>query len=323
MEIIGYILVAVLSLFVVIKSAGLLIKSISVYAKKAGISEYIIGFLVVSIGTTLPDISTAIFASMIHQGQLILGDVVGANLLDMTIVIGLMAVIAKRIDIHEKIMNKTILIVIAMVSLPLILGLDGKFSRTDGVILMIAFGLYILRLVRKEKETGHIKNSVLWKNIWKEMFVFLGSLVALLLSARWLVVSTIEISKIWHIPIYFMGLIFIAIGTTTPEISVGIKSALSGKTSIAFGDVLGAIVVNSSFVIGLTAILSPFTFPKSSVLISAFFMILAVIIGVLLLRKGHLTRKMGILLLSIYFVFILTSIFSDKLAMFIVHLLFI
>ena len=309
MEFILPIITAVLSMVVIMKSASYAITAIIDYAKRTGISEYLIGFLVVSIGTTLPDLSAGVFASLSGQGALVLGDVIGSNILDVTIVLGIAALIAKKVKVHGRIVNNAMITTLVMVVLPLVLGIDGVISRIDGMLLLTAFCVYVFRLFKKEGEIGHIKENVKWKNIWKDMFIFVGSLLALLLSARWLVISTLRLSALFKIPVFVMGLVFVAIGNTTPELMVQIKSVLSGHTSIGFGNILGAVVANSSLVIGISSLINPIVFNKNEFIIPAFFMVTAVYIGILFIKKKEVTWQEGIALFLIYLTFLASEIF--------------
>tara|TARA_Y100000310_G_scaffold83483_1_gene80161 strand:- start:6766 stop:7653 length:888 start_codon:yes stop_codon:yes gene_type:complete len=291
------------------KSASYAINAIIDYAKKTGISEYLIGFLVVSIGTTLPDLSAGIFASLSGQGALILGDVIGSNILDVTVVLGIAAVIAKKVKVHGKIVDRTMFTTLFMVLLPLLLGLDGIISRLDGMILLTAFLVYLSRLLKREGELGKVKKDVKWKNIWKDMFVFVGSLIALLLSARWLVISTLRLSYIFNIPVFVMGLVFVAFGNTTPELMVQIKAVMSGHTSMGFGNILGAVVANSTLVVGISSIINPIIFDKKAFMIPALFAVTAVYIGILFIKKKEVTWQEGIALFLIYATFLASEIF--------------
>ncbi len=309
MEFVFPLITAVLSILVIMKSASYAINAIIDYAKKTGISEYLIGFLVVSIGTTLPDLSAGIFASLSGQGALILGDVIGSNILDVTVVLGIAAVIAKKVKVHGKIVDRTMFTTLFMVLLPLLLGLDGIISRLDGMILLTAFLVYLSRLLKREGELGKVKKDVKWKNIWKDMFVFVGSLIALLLSARWLVISTLRLSYIFNIPVFVMGLVFVAFGNTTPELMVQIKAVMSGHTSMGFGNILGAVVANSTLVVGISSIINPIIFDKKAFMIPALFAVTAVYIGILFIKKKEVTWQEGIALFLIYATFLASEIF--------------
>ena len=103
---------AIISLVLIMFSASYIITAVTHYAKKLGISEYLIGFVVVSIGTSIPELTTAFVASFRNAGALVLGAVIGANIIDVTIVLGMTAIVGKKIFIHGKVLTKTVLTVL-------------------------------------------------------------------------------------------------------------------------------------------------------------------------------------------------------------------
>ena len=288
-------------------SAGYIITALSDYAHKTGVSDYLIGFLVVSIGTSLPELTTAFVASFTNGGNLLLGDVLGANIIDVTVVLGLTAIVGKKIFVHGKILDKTIFTVMIMALLPLVLGIDGNLNRFDGIILVGAFLMYIYSLLRKEGEFGTLKKELKWKDIWQDMAIVSLSIIALLLSTNWLLISAKQIAVLLDAPQFVIGLLLIAVGTTIPEITVELRSILRGAQGIAFGDILGSVVVNSSLVLGVAALLNPIEFEVSSFVNSAFFMVTSVYIALLFIKKKTITWQEGIGVLLLYITFLVTE----------------
>ena len=301
-------LTLIVSLIVVIKSADYAVQSISSYARTVGISDYLIGFLIVSVGTSLPELSTAITASLAKAGTLVVGDVFGANIIDITVVLGLMAIVGRKIKLKSNIAGDTFFVTIAVAMLPLLLGVDGVLGRFDGFVLIVAFVLYIIRLWNKEGKLGRIKKDVPFAKIYKDMLVFGISVPVLLLSANYLVGSAIKLAQAFNVSPILIGITVIAIGTTTPELSVEIKSVLKGHKDVGFGDLIGSVMVNSSLVLGLAAIINPITFQLKLFLPAASFMITSLFIGLLFLKNKHNTWQEGIGLLLLYATFILTEV---------------
>ena len=301
---------AIISLVLIMFSASYIITAVTHYAKKLGISEYLIGFVVVSIGTSIPELTTAFVASFRNAGALVLGDVIGANIIDVTIVLGMTAIVGKKIFIHGKVLTKTVLTVLFMTMLPLLLGIDGTLSRIDGVILIAPFLLYIYSLLRKEGHFGHIKKDVAWKDIWKDMLVITCSLIVLLISANLLIGSARYIGHNLGLPEIMLGLVLVAVGTTIPELTVEIESILRGSSGIAFGDILGSVVCNSSLVLGTAAILRPIVIVNKTLFRnSALFMVMAVYIALIYIKKKQINWQEGIGLLLVYATFLITEVF--------------
>jgi len=303
-----FFIVAVLCIFVIMKSAGFAITAIASYARKTGLSEYLVGFLIVSVGTSLPELSTAFFASTAGHGGLILGDIIGANIIDVTLVLGISAIIAKKIKTEGKIINKTLLTVFGIAILPIILGVDGTLSRLDGILMIIAFLFYVGNMLWSEGKLGKIKKNVAWKDIWQDMVVFLGCLIALLLAARWLVMSSVFIAQDLGVPVYIVGLVFVALGTTVPELTVQLKSIIKGLHGIAFGNILGSVIVNTSLILGFAAIVNPIKIELAGFLTAGLFMVLAVSVAIFFMERKEITWKHGIMLVSIYVVYLVAVI---------------
>lgn len=288
-------------------SAGYIISAVTDYAKKSGVSNYLIGFLVVSLGTSLPELTTAFVASFKNAGNLIIGNVIGANILDVTVVLGVTAIIGRKIFVHGKILDKTLFTVLGMAMLPLMLGADGKISAIEGWVLVTAFILYIFLLLKKEGQFGKLTKQLLWKDIWQDMAIISLSIVTLLLSSNWLIQSAIRIASILNVPQFSLGLVLVALATTVPELSVEIRSILRGATGIAFGDILGSVVVNSSLVIGIAAIINPINVEPSSFISAAFFMVTTVYIALLFIKKKEITWQEGVGVLMLYLTFLITE----------------
>ncbi len=303
-------MVVALCVFVIMKSAGFAITALSHYAKETGISQYIIGFLVISIGTSLPEFGTAVMSSLSGKGIITVGNVIGASIIDITVVLGLMAVIGKRIKLKGGLVRKSALPILIFLLLPLLLGLNGTLSRLDGVLLLGAYGLYIALLFKNEGGLGKIKKQVAWKDIWVDMVVFIGCILALLLAARWMVTSSIIIATELNVPFFFVGLFLISIGTTIPELVVQVKSIKSGSEGLGFGNTFGSIITNMILILGIAALINPITFNASTFIIPAMFLIMSVFIGIVFLRTEEITWQEGIGLLLIYVTFIVTQVFS-------------
>ena len=306
------IIYAFISLVLIMFSAGYIISAITDYAKKLGISNYLIGFLVVSVGTSIPELSTAFVAAFKNAGNMVLGNVIGANIIDVTLVLGLTAIVGKKLFVHGKVLTDTLLTVMVVSILPLVLGFDGQLSRIDGIILIGAFFAYMLNLLRKEGQMGHIKKDVKWGNIWKDMVVITISLITLLISSNLLISSARVVGRTMGIPDIILGLVLVAVGTTIPELTVELQSVFRGVSGIAFGDILGSVVCNSSLVLGLSAVINPITIAVANRSIfrdSAMFMVTSVYIALLFIKKKQITWTEGIGLLMVYATFLVTVFF--------------
>lgn len=298
-----YLIIIGASLFIVAKSADLLVYGISDYAKKLGISDYLVGFIIVSVGTALPELIASITAAAVKQGDIVFGTILGSNVFKIPL-LGVVILIGRKIKIKTNDLGNAPIITFFLAILPLFLIVDGILSRSDGIILLTAFLIYIARLWHGEGQLGKMKKNVELKNIYKDGIIFMGALAALLLSARWLVFSSINISEILNISPYIIGLVVIGIGASMPELMVQLRSVLKRKHELAFGNVLGSIVANSSLVLGLTSLVSPFSISIKTLILTIIFMLGGILYVLILMGKEEVNWRHGILLITVYIVFL-------------------
>ena len=306
-QLLQLIIIAILSMLIIMKSAGYMIFAISDYARKSGLSDYLLGFVIVALCTSLPEISTAIFASLAKKGSLILGDVIGANIIDTTIVLGLVAILGKKLKVGGKKITSVIAIPLAL----LIVGFDGTLSRIDGAFLIAIFIVYLVILIMQETSKSKLVQDIKFKKIWKDIAIFGFSLAALLLAARWMVFSALQISQMFNIPPFVLGLFVIALGTTIPELTVELKSILAGAKNLAFGDIFGSFITNICLVLGIAALINPIVFDRFTFFSSFGFMILAIFASVFFMNRKHITWKEGVYLLIIYVLFIISQVWIN------------
>ena len=301
-----HIIVGLTSLIVLAKSADLIVFSISDYAKKLGISDYLIGFIVVSIGTALPELVAGITGAVIGQGSIVFGTVFGSNFCKIPL-IGLLLLVGKKIRIKGNAVGVAPIITFMMALLPLILLYDQTLSRLDGAFLVVAFLLYILKLWHGEGQMGKMQKSIPFSKLWKDFVIFGSSLGALLLAGRWLVFSSLQVAQLLSISPYIIGLLVIGIGASAPELTVQMFSILKHRQGLAFGNILGSVVANSTMVLGIVALIKPISIQFSLLLVTVSFFMLGLLYVLVMLLKKELTWKHGVLMISIYLLFLLVQ----------------
>jgi cation:H+ antiporter len=299
--------VILLSLIIVIKSSGLLVYGISDYAKKLGISDYITGFIVVSIGTALPELIAAVTGAALGQGKLVFGTIFGSNIFKIPLLGGLLLIV-KKIKTRNDVGGAAPITTLFIALLPFLLVIDRRLGRIDGVILLLAFLFYIFKLWKGEGEMGKLKKNVKLASIWKDGLIFIGSLVALLLSARWLVFSSISISSQLRISPYLIGLLIIGVGASLPELMVQYRSIRKHHQNMATGNVLGSIVTNSTFVLGVAALIAPFNISIETLILTFIFMMVGLLYTLIVMLKDKVTWKHGLVMVSIYVLFLIFEV---------------
>lgn len=299
--------IGISSLFLIIKSSDYVVLGISKFAKKLGISDYLIGFLVIGIGTSLPELVASITGALKGEAGLVFGTILGSNLSNLTLIFGTTIVISRILKVKKNEMSwwiffKTLFFAI----IPFILIYDSVLSRIDGLIMVGLYLVYSSDLW--QSESYKMKSDVKIKFLWYDSLIFLGALVALLLSAQWLVLSAIQISTMVGISTFVMGLTIIAIGTSLPELLVSLNSVKQKHGDLAFGNLFGSIINNSVLVLGIVAIISPIKIVFKDISFASIFVIFSLVLVMLFMRMKEIKRWQGFLLLAIYILFVLIEL---------------
>ncbi|MBN2422928.1 sodium:calcium antiporter [Candidatus Woesearchaeota archaeon] len=298
------------TVLVIVKCADFILKAAANIAKELGISEYFIGFGIIAFGTSLPEIATAIFGSIAQKGSLIFGDLIGASILDMTLVLGIMAVAGGNILIEAKmfrVFDQALFMSLGITLLPLFLGLDGKITRIDGIFLLIAYLIYLIVLIKREEKFKHHKHIVK-KEFLKNIIILVVSLPILLLCAKFLVSIVTKIGVYLQISDFIMGLTILAFATTFPELTLEFRSILKGRRNIGFGDVLGSLISNVSLILGIAALINPFELRLESFITANLFLVLSTFVALLFFQKKSVTWKEGLALILIYITFVISEV---------------
>jgi len=305
------ILTFVISLLAIAISANKIIKAATNLAKQYGISTYFIGFTIIAVGTSLPEMVTGVFASLADEGNLVLGNVLGANLLNATVVIGLAAIIGRKVHISGhlfKTFDETLLMSLGMLIVPFLVGMDGVLSRGDGILLIIVFIFYISRLYASVTAESHRKN-LNFAHLMKDIAYLVIAIPVLLLGAHYFVVAATDLALGWGIPIFIVGLTIVSLGTTLPEMAVQVTAVVKHKGGVGFGDSIGSILCNITLVLGIASIIRPIVFEPATFLTAASFMFMATFVALLFLHRRAITWKEGLALILIYATFLVSEVF--------------
>ncbi len=226
-------LIFAMSIFIMIASSDYLVGSIQDYSEKTRIPHFLVGFVIISLATTVPDISAGIFAALEDAGELIIGDTFSQVFIDITILIGITAIFAKRVSLKEGHLDwKNIFLIFGFLMFPLFFGLDGTFSRWEGATMLGLFLVYMLFNTWKEIRLAHVVKDIAFKKIWEDILVFGLAFATIMMSARWMVISAKEIAHVFSISPFIVGLILLGFCNALPEITFTIKTVRRGITDM-------------------------------------------------------------------------------------------
>lgn len=278
------------------------------------VTEFVLAFILMTFATTLPELIVGITAGIKDVSIISLGNIIGSNLVNLTFILGLVAVVSKGLKVESKIAKKDTWIVFFISLLPLFFILDKTLSRIEGVVLLIVFGWHIWYLLKQKDSfkhrVHHITHDITsFEKLAKTASYFVLAIVVLIFSAWGLIEVAKLIAVELYIPIALVSLILVAVGTSLPEIIFGIKSAVLKHEGMCLGNLIGSVVVNSTFILGITAIINPIRLENFSViLIGAIFMIVAIFLANIFLSSGRkISVKEGWILIGFYVLFLVAE----------------
>ncbi|MCK4589883.1 MAG: sodium:calcium antiporter [Nanoarchaeota archaeon] len=302
--------VILVSLFIILKAADLVVYGVSGYAKKLGLSNYLAGLVIVSVAASMPEVISSLSGLFAGHEEMMIGAILGNNMVHMALLIGILALVGKNMKIESPVLEKSKFLMWVLLLLPIALFLDGKLGRIDGLVLILCYGIYMGFLWHREKKIGKLKEKVHFKDIWRYSLIFLGSLLAMLMAGRWLVIGAINIAEMSRIPTFFIALTIIGVGSAIDDFAIGIRSVLQGKQEIGIGDALGSILNELVLFFGIVALIRPIEMSIKTTWSSFLFLGISISLVVLFLRRKRITWKDGLLMIGIYAAFIAVEVWK-------------
>jgi cation:H+ antiporter len=304
-EILLYVLLLALGFVLLSKGADVFVDGSASVATKAGIPQLVIGLTIVAMGTSAPEAAVSISSSIAGSAEIAVGNVVGSNILNVLIILGLSATIVP-LAVRKISLILDIPMVLFATVLLFVLGLFGSINFIGGIILLLIFIGYMAILfinAKKPKKPGEleeedapIKVMPVWKSI---IFIVLG-LGMIVLGSDVTVDSATALARIFGVSERFIALTIVALGTSLPELFTSVNAAIKGNADIAVGNVLGSCIFNILFILGLTSLIIPVPF-ESKFLIDTIVAFVAVLLILLFsLKSKKLARWAGIVMLVAY-----------------------
>jgi len=304
------ILLFIISIPIIIKSSDIFIEGTSKLAKMLGVSDFIIGITIVALGTSLPELASDSYASYINHGNVAAGDIIGSNITNIALILGLTCVIKPLTLKHAEIYSGRIHLLILALASSYIIALNG-IGRIGGMVFIAAYLLYLRHSINVYKELGveSIGKDGLAKNILE---VALG-LAGILIGSRLLVNSIIGLSAAFGVSEYLLALLLMSFGTSLPELFVSVTAARKGYMTMALGNIVGSDVANMLWVFGVAAVIRPINVAPELIFVQVLFMLLLSVLLIAFKRSGYvIDRKEGAVFLGIYAVFALVSVASGN-----------
>ncbi len=288
--------VFVLSLGVLIKSSDYFTRSAEKLGMAVGLPHFIVGVTIVAVGTSLPELASSIAAVAMGRSEIVAGNVVGSNITNIFLIIGLAGIVGRKIDIGYDLLRVDLPLLIASSFLLAILAYDGELTPAEGVISVAGLAVYL----------GYAMSSVENGEYRKERFgardaaILAGSAVLLYVGAEYTVRSVVEVSLRLGIGTEIVAATAVSLGTSLPELSVSILAARRGRADMAIGNVLGSNIFNAFGVTGLSSLIGAVKFPESITSFALPLMVAATLLYFFMTQDRQITRWEGGMLVIFY-----------------------
>ena len=313
MEMIFQLLLLILGFVFLVKGSDWFVDGAAGIATKFGIPQLIVGLTIVAMGTSAPEAAVSITAAMNGSADITIGNIVGSNILNVLIILGLSAVVFP-LTVDKDTIKFDIPVTIFATLLLIFLGKDGNITRIDGIILLIIFVTYLLILIRKAKKSQAQNTEIVSeenadekpKSMVMLLVMILGGLAMVILGSRFVVISASFIARIFGLSERFIGLTIVALGTSLPELFTSVVAASKKNCDIAIGNIIGSNLFNILFVVGLSSLIIPVPFANAFRIDSLIALVSVVALLLFCLSKKRLSRFAGAIFLiayAAYFVF--------------------
>ncbi|MBI4360347.1 sodium:calcium antiporter [Candidatus Micrarchaeota archaeon] len=291
----------VIGLVVLTKSAEIVIDKGAALAKFLRVSELAIGFLLVSIATTIPELVVSLIAASEGHTGLVVGNVLGSNITNLSLILGLAATVG--VVTSKKFQVRPLLPVLAaLVVIPLVLT-AVDFGRLAGLLLLAAYGVFAYVALQKKitYEDGPVVSS---QSVIRDASLLVLAGVALAIGAKLTVDSSVFIAEGLGLSKVFIGATVVAIGTSLPELAVAFQAMRNGHSGIALGNLVGASITNLTLTLGLATLINPISANLVVVLDLVIFSV--VVSGVLwfFLENGKLGKNQGTALVGLFLLYL-------------------
>lgn len=291
-----------------IKGADFFVDGASAVARLLRVPSVVIGLTIVAMGTSAPETAVSITAGLSGSNEIAISNVIGSNIFNLLIVIGVCAMI-KAFNTDLEILKRDMPINIGITVLLLIFLLDGSLSRIEGILLLLGLVIYLVVVVRsalknRTTESAEEEETDKVQTIPQIILCIVGGLLAIIWGGDLVVDNAQRIALSFGMSPMLVGLTIVAMGTSLPELVTSVVASRKGESGLALGNAVGSCIFNILFILGMSSVLSPITLTGSSGIESITdTAILAVVSTIILICSNSgkkVTRAEGILYVVLY-----------------------
>ena len=300
------IFVGLFLLILIVLSSGVVVDVFERFVTRLPIKKKRVMAILIGFSLALPELFVGIAAALDGKSQMALGTVVGANMANLSLIIGGLAVITVAIPVVGEYLEKDLWVTIGLALMPFLMLLDGTISKLEGGVLVAMYFVYALFLTNEKHVVRRMKRKMSVTEKWGLPVMLLLGLLIMAVCSWQLVQVVVSIAAVWGVSWFWMGLLLIAFGTTLPELLLLSFSGKKSRASLVLPDLLSSVVINSTVILGIVALITPVVIRESVQRgLSGMFMVM--ILGLFWLftkSKRKLERWEGVVLIGIYLMFI-------------------
>jgi len=306
-----HLLILCVGFLILAKGADYFVEASSSIAKRLGISKFVIGLTLVAVGTSIPELASSVIAAINEHPDLILGNVIGSNIANIGLVIGISASIA-NIKTRGRLLKQNGYIMLLATFLFSIFAFRGIISNGEALIFLILYSFYLIFLLYvnsnpKNNSQPHDESRIYFPGgLTGDFLVFLGGGVAVIIGGHLLVKEAVWFANFLKVPENIIGLSMVAVGTSLPELGVSISAVKKGYGSMLVGNIIGSNIANIFLVLGVSALINPLRITDSTIVfLIPFLSIITFTFLFFIIKSWEIKRREGISLLIIYSLFII------------------
>ncbi len=315
-----YLLIFLISCFVLVYSAKWLIDALLGIGRYLGWKEFVVAFFTISLGAVAPELFIGISSALSNVPELAFGNILGQNILLLTLTIGVCAIILKNgIEVESKTVRTGSTFAVIAAILPLLLVLDGELSRIDSMVLLLFFVLFLFWFFSKKERFTKIydgedekKEKKRFTFFFRNFAILIAGLFFIVLSSHGIVRSAVLFSEILGTSLPLIGILIVAAGVGLPETYFSVMLARKGQSWMILGGLMGAVAMSSTLVLGIVGLINPIEIDISeipSLVIARAFLLLCSLLFLFFVRTGRrISTKEGVFLIAIYAAFVVLEI---------------
>ncbi len=316
MGVILAIVIFIVALLILLKGADIFTFAAEKIGIKLGISEFAIGITIVSVGTSLPELATSIIAGLEKAEGIILGNVFGSNIANILLILGVSALFIKNTKSNMNLLNIDLPVMFSSILLVVFLGIDGVFNWLDGIIALLGYFFYMEYIYGSRKELKDNLEKLIEKKknikLINEIIKLVISLLMIYLGSKFVVESLILLARYLHVSESVISATTLALGTSLPELSVGLQAARKKKFDMLLGDIMGSNIFNVFVVLAIGALITPLTFTPFVTRILIPYVVGSTLLFFMMTQDREVSKYEGYMLLLIYFSYMLSIFYWVK-----------